>query len=400
MEVYPDLHLPTYEEVNKFINRCVAFRKANGMTELPYTKYPTNPTCMLHGINPENSINVSTNHGIAYMQDIPRENYEYNIYVDPDFYVFYPCSYLSFYEEDKDYYEYNPTERSSKTVTKTVVRKPKHNGKFANNLIEEFIALARSFIGHTYRWGAEGEITDSKGKCFDCSGLVTYALKEIGVMPTSQNRLTVNTIPGHELFTEIPWGQMQRGDILCDTELTHVVIYQGNNTIVHAANDQPYPQGGVKESNLYFKNGRCFRAKAFSEISDTDTANTNTGETARQVWSIAKAYGLSDIAAAAILGNAQAESGVNPANLQGSYEKSLDFTDDSYTDAVNNGQYNNFVHDSAGYGLFQFTHWSLKQDLYNEAITGCEGSILTSLFGLLSLTGATLVLRKKRKENN
>lgn len=367
MEVYPDLHLPTYEEVNKFINRCTAFRKANGMTELPYTEYPTSPTCMLHGVNPENSINVSTSHGIAYMQDIPRENYEYNIYVDPDFYVFYPCSYLSFYEEDKDYYEYNPTERSSKTVTKTVVRKPKHNGKFANNLVEEFIALTRSFIGHSYVYGAEGEITDSKGKCFDCSGLITYALKEIGVMPANQGRLTVKTIPGHELFTEVPWSQMQRGDIICNAELDHVVIYQGNNTIVHASTDKPYPIGGVKEGNLYFKNGRCFRAKAFSEISDTDTANANTGETARQVWSIAKAYGLSDIAAAAILGNAQAESGVNPANLQGSYEKSLDFTDDSYTDAVNNGQYNNFVHDSAGYGLFQFTYWSLKQDLYNEA---------------------------------
>lgn len=371
IEIYPDLYLPTYKEVDDFINKCAIFRKENKLKELPYKKYPTNPACMLHGQNPKNSIKPKVEHGVAYVHDILTEEHEYNVYVDPDFYVFYPCSHISFYEENKDYCSYQPVQRQAKTVTYTTNKRPNYNTSTnkVNTLIDEFIALARSFIGHTYKWAAAGEkeFDDAKGKCFDCSGLVTYVLKEIGVMPTNQGRLTVNTIPGHKLFTEVPWSQMQRGDILCNAELTHVVIYQGNNTIVHAANKEPYPKGGVKESKLYFKNGRCFRAKAFSEISDTDTANVNTNDTARQIWSIAKAYGLSDIAAAAILGNAQAESGVNPSNLQGSYEKSLSHTDSSYTDAVNNGQYNNFVHDSAGYGLFQFTYWSLKQDLYNEA---------------------------------
>ena len=38
------------------------------------------------------------------------------------------------------------------------------------------------------------------------------------------------------------------------------------------------------------------------------------------------------------------------------------------------------------------------EDIYNEIAAGCAGSILTSLFGLLALTSATLVLRRKRKE--
>ena len=40
-------------------------------------------------------------------------------------------------------------------------------------------------------------------------------------------------------------------------------------------------------------------------------------------------------------------------------------TDKQYTKAVDNGTYTNFIHDSAGYGLAQWTYWSLKEDLYN-----------------------------------
>lgn len=125
-----------------------------------------------------------------------------------------------------------------------------------------FIALAKTFIGHTYIWGAEGEISDKKGKCFDCSGFVTYLMKEMGLMPKNAPRLTVSTIPGSGYFNEIPWKNKQPGDILCNSSLSHVVIYEGNNRIIHAANSAPYPKGGVKESNLYFT-GRAFRIKGF-----------------------------------------------------------------------------------------------------------------------------------------
>jgi hypothetical protein len=38
-------------------------------------------------------------------------------------------------------------------------------------------------------------------------------------------------------------------------------------------------------------------------------------------------------------------------------------TDAEYTAAVNNGSYTNFINDSAGYGLAQWTYWSLKRDM-------------------------------------
>ena len=81
------------------------------------------------------------------------------------------------------------------------------------------------------------------------------------------------------------------------------------------------------------------------------------------VWAFLKNCGLSDCAAAGLMGNLSAESGLKPDNLQNSYENTLHMTDASYTAAVDNGNYTNFVRDSAGYGLAQWTYWSRKQAL-------------------------------------
>ena len=85
------------------------------------------------------------------------------------------------------------------------------------------------------------------------------------------------------------------------------------------------------------------------------------------IWKFLKSQGLSDAGAAGLMGNLYAESGLSPINLQNSYEKKLGFTDESYTDAVDNGTYDNFVRDSAGYGLAQWTYWSRKQGLLEFA---------------------------------
>lgn len=72
---------------------------------------------------------------------------------------------------------------------------------------------------------------------------------------------------------------------------------------------------------------------------------------------------------AGLIGNIEAESNLRSNNLQNSFEKSdkLNMDDNEYTMAVDNGTYTNFVHDSAGYGLAQWTHWSRKEWLLNFA---------------------------------
>ncbi|NNJ28679.1 phage tail tip lysozyme [Lacrimispora defluvii] len=67
------------------------------------------------------------------------------------------------------------------------------------------------------------------------------------------------------------------------------------------------------------------------------------------------------------MGNLYAESGLDPQNLQNSYEKKLGHTNASYTQAVDAGTYDNFINDKAGYGLAQWTYWSRKQNLHNFA---------------------------------
>lgn len=68
----------------------------------------------------------------------------------------------------------------------------------------------------------------------------------------------------------------------------------------------------------------------------------------------------------ALMGNLQAESALNPKNLQNSYEKKLGFNDETYTKAVDEGKHD-FVNDRAGYGLAQWTFWSRKSSLLNYA---------------------------------
>lgn len=70
---------------------------------------------------------------------------------------------------------------------------------------------------------------------------------------------------------------------------------------------------------------------------------------------------------AGLMGNLQAESGLNPINVENQYEKKLGMNDSQYTAAVDNGTYTNFINDAAGYGLAQWTYWSRKQNLYQYA---------------------------------
>jgi hypothetical protein len=104
---------------------------------------------------------------------------------------------------------------------------------------------------------------------------------------------------------------------------------------------------------------------------------------------------LTPAGAAGLMGNLDAESGLNPQNLEGRFEKLLTYTnengeivyytDETYTEAVDNGTYRygdydnageSFAHDyvgstsgklGAGYGIAQWTYSSFKQGLYEYA---------------------------------
>lgn len=91
-------------------------------------------------------------------------------------------------------------------------------------------------------------------------------------------------------------------------------------------------------------------------------AAKDVGEmTDAEMFAFFRSQGLTDAGASGLMGNLYAESGLAANNLQNTGNKKLGMTDAEYTAAVDNGTYANFIRDSQGYGLAQWTYWSRKQ---------------------------------------
>ena len=80
-------------------------------------------------------------------------------------------------------------------------------------------------------------------------------------------------------------------------------------------------------------------------------AVTNNSNEAIIFKYLTETLGYNTAAACGAMANIFCESSFIPNNLQDAYEKKLGYTDSTYTAAVDNGTYTNFVKDAAGYGL-------------------------------------------------
>lgn len=85
------------------------------------------------------------------------------------------------------------------------------------------------------------------------------------------------------------------------------------------------------------------------------------------IWDYFKAKGLNDYGIAGLMGNLYAESGLMPNNLQNTGNKKFGMSDDEYVVAVDSGTYTNFVRDSQGFGIAQWTFWKRKENLLDFA---------------------------------
>ena len=86
--------------------------------------------------------------------------------------------------------------------------------------------------------------------------------------------------------------------------------------------------------------------------------------TEEKVWLyLIEVGGMTKAGAAGVLGNMYHESGVKPNRVQ----MGFGWSDEVYTSSVDNGTYGNFVYDEIGYGLVQFTYWTLKKQVYDTA---------------------------------
>lgn len=355
MEVYPDLRLPTYNEVDSAITKIRTFKTKKGLPQLSYDKYPRQPVNMLHGLKPNNKVSFDVDNNFIEPDTIKNVPNEYSTYVDPDFYVFYPVSYESFLEENADYYDnYTPAQRESYTKTKTVTKNPVITDTSTSmgdpSGLTGFIQLARSFIGHNYVWGAYGDRSDSKGLVFDCSGLVSYCMVQCGMAPAG-SRFTTTTIQTQtSYFEEIPYEDKRPGDLLLrpksSSQCGHVAIYIGDNKVVHAWSSKY----GVCETPLEKVTSltKCYRIKtsSTSTTSSTITLTTSGKSNIEKIWNMLIANGCSEICAAGILGNMGRETGgtFNPRIVEGM----------TYSDTIPS---------KGGYGLVQYTYSGYKTGL-------------------------------------
>lgn len=97
-----------------------------------------------------------------------------------------------------------------------------------------------------------------------------------------------------------------------------------------------------------------------------------------QVWVYLRGQGLSQAAAAGIMGNIEAESNYRPNNLENGANRKADISDEDFTALVDSGiigrdefaqseTYGLYSGGMYGYGLAQWTWYTYKEDLYDFA---------------------------------
>ena len=119
--------------------------------------------------------------------------------------------------------------------------------------------------------------------------------------------------------------------------------------------------GGTISGELQAKEDAVLKTELQKEIS------SNSEEYAKKIWDYLYSKINNPYGVAGLMGNLYAESALCSNNLENAKEKKLGYNDSNYTESIDNGVYKNFVKDSAGYGLAQWTYWSRKQGLLKKA---------------------------------
>jgi cell wall-associated NlpC family hydrolase len=141
---------------------------------------------------------------------------------------------------------------------------------------EQAVGLAKRYLGRPYVWGG-----DSPASGFDCSGLVQYVYKQIGVA------LPRVTDQQFEVGTAVGRDELRTGDIVFFRDATgyihHEGLYLGDGTFLHA----PHTGDVIKVSSLdepyyteQFAGGRRVGGDAASIVADVDMTRRSAGEVA------------------------------------------------------------------------------------------------------------------------
>ena len=134
-----------------------------------------------------------------------------------------------------------PTTGNTGTTTKPSTGSSSNTSKPDNASAGQKIAnKGCEYIGNPYVYGG-----NSLTNGIDCSGFVQQIHAKFGI---STPRNSTSLRYGGKA---VAVSDMMPGDVVCYEG--HVAIYIGGGQIVHASNSKPYPAGGIKTSNAYYR---------------------------------------------------------------------------------------------------------------------------------------------------
>ena len=134
-----------------------------------------------------------------------------------------------------------PSTGNTGTTTKPSTGSSSNTSKPSNASVGQKIAnKGCEYIGNPYVYGG-----NSLTNGIDCSGFVQQIHAKYGI---STPRNSTSLRYGGKA---VAVSDMMPGDVVCYEG--HVAIYIGGGQIVHASNSKPYPAGGIKTSNAYYR---------------------------------------------------------------------------------------------------------------------------------------------------
>lgn len=192
----------------------------------------------------------------------------------------------------------------------------------------------------------------------------------------AQNRLyTSDPKPGDQIFFGTSIEKAEHTGIVEKVENGIVTTIEGNtsNKVARRTYQLTYAKI-VGYGRPYYDEEDTVVEETTPATTVTGTVSTGTDAFAQKIWAYLLAKIGNEYGVAGLIGNLYAESGLRSNNMQNSYESKPGYTDVTYTAAVDNESYDNFVKDAVGYGLAQWTCWSRKQNLLAYA-KECKKSI-------------------------
>ena len=110
---------------------------------------------------------------------------------------------------------------------------------------------ALQFVGNPYRYGG-----NSLTNGIDCSGFTQQVLAKFGysISRTSSSQASEGVA--------VSTSNLRAGDLIfygSGGSINHVALYIGGGQVVHASNSAPYPKGGIKVSNAFYRTPVCAR---------------------------------------------------------------------------------------------------------------------------------------------